>query len=277
MIFLCLAILSSVAISLVMRLSSDRVTAKLSMLSVNYLVCALLGAGYAGFDLVPQAEGLSTAVLLGVVYGVLLLGGFVLYQWNTPRNGIVLTSIFMRLGLLVPMAVSVLVFREVPTAAQILGFAIALVAIVLINLKNEDGKGHFHWQLLLMLLLCGGGDAVSKIFEATAPAALSDQFLCFSFAVAFLLCVAIVVHQKERPGIRELLFGTAIGIPNFFCSKFLLLALAKLPAVVVFPSFSIGAMLITTLSGVALFKERLGKLQWLALVFIVAALFLLNI
>ena len=73
------------------------------------------------------------------------------------------------------------------------------------------------------------------------------------------------------------MFGAAIGIPNFFSSKFLLRSLADLPAVVVYPSFSIATILITTLVGVCFFKERLRKLQWLALAAIVAALFLLNI
>jgi multidrug transporter EmrE-like cation transporter len=46
---------------------------------------------------------------------------------------------------------------------------------------------------------------------------------------------------------------------------------------VVFPSFSIATMLLATLAGVVFYKERLSKLQWLALIAIVAALFLLNI
>ena len=48
MLFLCLAILSSSAISLLMRISAGKTSAKLSMLGCNYLVCALLGAVYAG-------------------------------------------------------------------------------------------------------------------------------------------------------------------------------------------------------------------------------------
>ena len=88
---------------------------------------------------------------------------------------------------------------------------------------------------------------------------------------------AVVVYKKERPGMREIFFGAAIGIPNFFSSKFLLLALGDLPAVVVYPSFSVATMLITTLVGVFFFKERLTKFQWLALAVIVAALVLLKI
>lgn len=278
MLFLCLAIMSSASISLLMRISDNKISARLSMLSANYLICSLLSAAYGRFDLLrPDVPGFSVTVALGIVSGILFLGGFVLFQWNTSRNGIVLTSIFMKLGLLVPMILSVLFFHEIPTWSQITGFCIAVLAIVLINLKNGSGSSRFRWQLLAMLLFCGGSDAMSKVFEALGPAALSYQYLFYTFAVAFVLCAALVVYKKERPGTRELLFGTAIGIPNFFASKFLLLSLKDLSAVVVFPSYSVATMLITTLAGVLLFRERLHKLQWLALVAIIVALLLLNI
>ncbi len=278
MVFLCLAILSSCTIALLMRISANKATAKLSMLSVNYLICSLLGAAYAGFDVIcPDVSGFSTTVALGVVGGILFLVSFMLLQWNTARNGIVLSSVFMKLGLLVPMLLSVLVFHELPTWTQITGFCIALIAIVLINARKENSGSRFRWELLVLLLMGGGADAMSKVFETLGPAALSNQFLFYIFAVALVLCVALVVYKKERPGIRELLFGAAIGIPNFFSSKFLLRSLADLPAVVVYPSFSIATMLITTLAGVFFFEERLLKLQWLALIAIIAALCLLNI
>ena len=278
MLFLCLAILSSSAIALLMRLSANKVTAKLSMLSANYLICALLGAAYAGFDLLQvQIPGFSLTVVLGLISGIVYLGGFVLFQWNTAKNGVVLTSVFMKLGLLVPMVLSVLFFHELPTWAQILGFCIAILAIMLINFTSSANAGRFRWQLLAMLILCGSSDAMSKVFKVMGPEILSNQYLFYTFFFAFLLCVGLVLYKKERPGIREFLFGAAIGIPNFFSSKFLLGALADLPAVVVYPSFSIATMLITTLVGVLLFKERLEKRQWLAVFFIVIALLLLNI
>ena len=278
MLYLILAIMSSTMISVVMRLSSDKISANLSMLAVNYLICAVLGAGYAGFDLwLPAATGFSLTVGLGVLSGVLYLSGFVMLQRSIRKNGIVLSSIFMKLGLLVPIGMSLLIFHEIPTPAQILGFFIAVCAIVMINLKKDaDAKG-FGLGLIALLLVGGGCDAMSKVFEVYGPANLSEQFLFYTFAVAFLLCAGIAAYGKERPGLRELMFGTLSGIPNFFSAKFLLLALGRLPAVVVYPSFSVATLLCITLAGVAVFRERLGKLQWVALTAIVAALVLLNI
>lgn len=278
MVYLLLAIGSSSMISIMMRASSGKISANLSMLATNYFICALLGACYAGFDLVaPEVSGFSVTVWLGIASGVLYLAGLVMFQANTRKRGIVLSSVFMKLGLLVPMVISVLFFKEVPSAAQIAGFCIAVAAIVLINANTESDRKGFGIGLVVMLLLSGGADVMAKIFDAFGPALLSSMYLFYTFATAFVLCVILVVQKNERPGFREFLYGTLIGIPNFFSAKFLLGALGKLPAVVVYPSFSVGTMLIVTITGVAVFGEKLRKIQWAALAAIVAALVLLNI
>jgi len=278
MLFLLLAILSSSMISIIMRISSDKITNNLSMLAVNYLVCAVLGAAYAGFALVqPGTPGFFVTVALGALGGVLFLAAFVLFQRSVRKNGIVLTAIFNKLGLLVPILLSVLLFGELPTVLQVAGFCIAVGAIVLINLQKGAGPSSAGVGLLLLLLVSGGADAMAKVFEVLGNAAFSNLFLFYIFAVALVLCAVLVIRKKEKPGWRELLFGTLIGIPNFFSSKFLLGALETLPAVVVYPTFSVATMLIVTLTGMTAFRERLSRRQWIALTAMIAALIMLNV
>jgi multidrug transporter EmrE-like cation transporter len=74
-----------------------------------------------------------------------------------------------------------------------------------------------------------------------------------------------------------MLFGALIGIPNFFSAKLLLMALGQLPAVIVYPTFSVATILAVTLIGVLFFKEKLRKLQWAALTVILTALVMLNV
>lgn len=278
MIFLLLAILSSAMIAVIMRISSDKVSANLSMLAANYLVCSLLGAGYAGFRLsAPEVDGFPVTVGLGAVSGVLYLLGFILLQVNTRKNGVVLSSLFMKLGLLVPILLSVVLFREAPTSLQTIGFCLAVGAIVLINWNREEKGRHFGLGLIALLLAGGSGDAMAKVYERMGPPELSDLFLFYTFGTAFLLCLALVFWKKERPGPKDLLFGCLIGIPNFFCSKFLLASLSSLPAVVVYPTFSVATILVVTLAGVVFFREQLVRRQWVALGAILAALVLLNL
>ena len=278
MVFLILAIVSSAAISILMRSSSDKITANLSMLATNYFVCSLLGAIHGGFDLVvPQVSGFSLTVWLGLLSGVLYLTSLVLFQTNTGKNGIVLSSVFMKLGLLVPFVASVLFFQETPTFPQITGFCIAVFAIVLMNLKKDPTGNSFGLGLIVMLLLSGGADVMAKVFDVFGPETLSSLYLFYTFATAFVLCLALVIYKKEHPGFREFLYGTLIGIPNFYSARFLLASMKTVPAVIAYPTFSVGTILIVTLTGVLLFKEKLSKRQWIALAIILGALVLLNV
>lgn len=277
MLYLILAFLSSAAIAIAMRLSSHKVTGAYSMLAVNYVVCTLMAVVYAGFDVCPDAGGIGGAIGMGAVTGILYLTGFVLMQSSTRQNGVVLSSVFMKLGLLVSVVCSILVFGETPTWLQAIGFLLAVGAIVLINWRAGGGRASSKWMLIMLLLAGGGGDVMAKVFETWGNPALSDPFLFYVFLTALILCAGLVIAKRERPGAREWLFGTLIGIPNFFSAKFLLAALGDLPAVIVYPTFSVSTILIVTLAGVLLFKERLSRRQWVALVIILAALVLLNV
>lgn len=278
MIYLLLAILSSATISVVMRLSTDKVRGNLSMLATNYLLCLILSAAYAGFRLTaPMAEGFGAVLGMGAVNGVLFLSGFLLLQINTRKNGIVLSSIFMKLGLLVPVALSVFLFGEMPTATQIIGFCLAVGAIILINFDKNAVSVGSKAGLIIMLLAAGTGDAMAKVFEVLGPTELSNQYLLVTFAMALILCVGLVIWKKERPGLAEIAFGVLIGVPNFFSARFLLLSLSELSAVIVYPTYSVATILAVTVSGVVIFRERLKNRQWIALTVILAALVLLNI
>ena len=278
MIYLLLAIISSALVSLIMRLSTDKVKGNIAMLAVNYIICTCLAALFTVPDkLIPTGEGAGVVLSLGVINGVLYLVSFIMLQVNVRRNGVVLSSTFMKLGLLVPMVLSVFVFGEVSTAVQIIGFVIAIIAILMINLEKDNGGNGFKIGLVLLLLGGGMADAMSKVFEEIGNIEFSRQFLFYTFAVAFILCIAVMLYKKQRIGSNELLFGALVGVPNFFSAKFLLKSLESVDAVIAYPTFSVATILVVTVVGVVAFKERLKKRQWAALGIILAALVLLNI
>lgn len=73
------------------------------------------------------------------------------------------------------------------------------------------------------------------------------------------------------------MFGMLLGIPNYLTARFLLLALNSVKAVVVYPTYSVGSILLVMVFGLFLFKEKLTKKQFLAIGLILFALVLLNI
>lgn len=277
MMYLILAIACSTLISVLMHVSEKYSKNSMSMLAMNYGMCCVMASIFAGAtQLFPASSELPKALGFGAVNGVLYLGGFVLLQWNTSKNGIVLPATFMKLGVLVPTILSIVAFGETPRAVQILGILAAIGAILLINGGKTEKAGNVG-GLILLLLVGGSADAMSKIYEELGPVALKNQFLLYTFAMALILCVVLCVIRKQSVGAADILFGLALGVPNYFSARFLLLSLQNIPAVVAYPSFSVGTIILTALIGTLFLKETLNKRKIAALGVILVALALLNI
>lgn len=277
MIYLILAIASSAMISIFMRVSERYSKNGMSMLAMNYLTCAVMAwVNVGSFDVFAGAQGAMRTVGLGIVCGVLFLAAFVLLQWNIRKNGVVLPATFMKLGVLVPTVMAIAVFGELPKATQILGIAAAICAIFLIQGRGKQAAGSVGG--LVALMLAGGlADAMSKVYEQFGDTALSEQYLLFTFATALVLCSVMCIGKKQKLAIADVLFGAAVGVPNYLSSKFLLLSLSSVPAVAAYPTFSVGTIVLVTAAGVLLFKEKLEKRKLIALGVILVALALLNI
>ena len=277
MIYLLLAMISSMLVSVLMRLSEKYSRGGMGMLAANYVMCCGLSFVFAGsIQLFPSIDGLPAALGFGVMNGVLYLAGFVLLQWNIRKNGVVLPATFMKLGVLVPTLLSMIAFGETPSGFQTAGILAAIAAILLIQGGGKQETGSV-WGLVLLLAAGGVGDAMSKIFEELGPAALKDHFLLYTFLTALILCTVLTIMKKQPFSWREALWGILIGVPNYFSARFLLLSLKDVPAMIAYPSFSVGAIVLVTLVGVLCFKEKLNRRKLIALSVILVSLALLNL
>ena len=279
MIYLILAVISSTLVSVIMRASEKYVRNNITMLASNYLMCSGLAAICTGtWNLFPiSAEGFPFSVGLGLVSGVFYMGSFMLLQWNIQKNGIVLSSMFMKLGVMVPTLMAMLVFGEIPRAVQVVGMLVALAAILLINMEKGSGKAVSSMGLVFLLVAGGMTDAMSKIYEELGVSALKNHFLLYTFMMAFALCVVVCLIKKQGVTGKDVGFGLAIGIPNFCSALFLLLSLSDVPAMIAYPTYSVATIVVVTLVGTVFFKEKLSRRQILSMLMIFAALVLLNI
>lgn len=278
MIYLILAIVSSASVSIIMRLSEGYIKNNVSMLAINYAVCVLTAGFYMGLhNMAPQGAGAGFAVGLGVINGFLYLVSFLLMQMNVQKNGVVLSAVFMKLGVMVPAVTAIIFFGEKPAVIQACGFVMALAAIVLIHMEKEQTNLTFKWGLILLLVLGGSGDAMAKVYEEMGRAELEEHFLFYTFAAAFILCIIYALGKHQHLAKEDMIFGLLIGIPNYYSARFLLKALAYVPAIAAYPTYSISAIVIVSAAGVVIFHEKMDGRRKVALALVLAALLLLNI
>lgn len=278
--YLVLAVLCSAIISLTLRFADKYVKDDIAMFIANYFVCTALSFAYMkGANPFLITEGSSFAIGLGVLGGAFFLLSLALLQINIKKNGVVLAATFMKLGVLVPTLMAVVVFHDAPKVMQIIGFVVAIIAIIVINgISDDDNKDRRASWLLIVLLLSGGfTDSLANIYDKVGNPQAKDQYLFFIFLVAMILCLIILVVKKRVPTLAELAIGAFVGIPNYYSTRFLLLALGKLPAILVYPAFNIATILIISIVGTLVFKESLTKQKATGIALIAVALVLLNI
>ena len=279
MLYLFLAILSSSLISIFMRLSEGRIRSNAGLFIFNYAACVVLSAVYMPKGtLAAWAPGSRISMGLGILTGFFLLLAFFVFKKNIAQNGIVLSSIFMKLGVLVPVLISIICFGETPTFLQLIGIVVAVAAIIVFHFEKTDLKrkaGLF--GLLVLLLLTGGmGEAMMNIYNKVGSAKLKDLFLLVAFISACGFSLILFFAKREKMNGMEILFGILVGIPNYFSSRFQLLALQEIPAVIVYPVFSVGTILLISIAGIVFFKEKFTKQKAAGLILVLVALALLH-
>ena len=277
MLNLTLAMLCSALVSVAMRLGAQGDQPRKPMLAVNYLTCFAVSLFFLRRG--AGGTGLGTAAGLGLLGGILYLGAFLLLQRNVRDNGVALSSLFMKLGVIVPAILGVTVFHERLAPTRAAGIVLTL-AVVFVLFGGPDARGLRRGGLrgLVPLLLCSGmADGLSKVYNAWGDPALEGHFLCCVFGFALILSAILCLRPGQRPAPRDALYGLMLGLPNYFSSRFLLLALHDVPASIAYPVYACGTILLAAASGRLLFSERIGKRQCAALALALVALVLLNV
>lgn len=311
MIYLITAIICSGMLAISMRLAEDKGCNMKVITMLNY-VFALVFSFVLLDDkgILLNAGDAKLEMAFGIINGFLFLATLVIYQWNLKNNGVPLSVSFSRLGVLIPILVSMLFFGDLPEQLQWVGLGLALVAMILINYTpNADMSMAKNKVGLIILFVAGGAaDVLTKIFDIYGNHELSDFYIFYTFLVALILSVVVLLISNKKDKVKsdilekvsmgnndmspvaesevnltekaskkkEIVFGLAVGFFNYFSSILLVYSVINLPAFVVFPVFSVGVIVFANIVNFLFFKEKLGKQQYAGMVIIAIALVCLN-
>lgn len=304
MFFVFLAMLCSTSIALIFKYSENNKLNKYAVTTFNYVTAfivsftmilksKLLGDLIIKFDknlfgvmfenimtnrLLSNEMSVIWSILIGGIAGIFFFLSFLYYQKAVKENGVGLAGAFSKLGILVPMTFSILLWRELPRGLQWFGIIISLLSIILVNISFDKNVLKNAKPTLLLLFLCGGfAEFSNKIFQKYAVLKYNSIFLFFVFFIAFLISLIFTLRQKLRITKKDIITGIAVGIPNLLSSYFLILGLNSLPASIVFPVYSAGTILLISISGFIMFKEHFTKKDLVSMAMIIIGLILINI
>ena len=294
MIYLLLAILCSASINLGFTLVKARRLHNLTVTWFNYLTASavslvlllradLPAAAFRPAALAGNMSGritadgsLTLALLFGAVTGVIYIAALLATQYSILRSGPSPTTMFGKLGSILPVLCSMALFGERPGLLCWAGIAVAMAALVV---YNWDGGFRMGWLLPATFLLSGLAELSNKLFSAWCDQAFKPLYLLCVFGTAFLLCSLLLLREGRKAAIRPAdgAVGVFIGAVNLGSAFLTIRALEELPAGVVFPALCAGVVLLIALAGRLFFQERLGKRGYAAIAMTAVSLILLNL
>ena len=286
MIYLVFAILSSSCMAITLKIFHTQQGNRYGIILGNYIICILLS-----WFMLPDHRLVfhwnTETIICGILGGFFFVLGLVLMQRSIEKNGAILTTAFSKLGIMIPTLLSILIFGERPSIRQTAGILLAAVALICIYSGDNESETlpqaiSFSPLLLILVMLGnGGGDFLAKIFERAGERTQDTLYFFILFVTAALLTAILVIHEYQKTGkkvlLRDFLAGGFVGIPNYFSSILLLAALVRLPAVMVYPGFSIGTILLVAVFSSVVLRERLTRRSKAGLLLIMISLLLLNL
>lgn len=284
MIYLLLSVLSSSFIFVMFKLFKRFDINTMQAIVINYFIACLVG--FFGFiketdiGLIPYKPWFFGIIFLGILFIVV----FNLAAITTQRSGLSVVSVATKMSVAIPVLFGIIYFKESSGTIKIIGIILALAAVYLTSVKSRQGIPINKKNLIFpVLVFLGSGiiDTSIKYLE-TSYVSKTDVALFSSsiFFVAGTIGTGILVVQGFMGTLRitgkNILGGIALGIPNFFSIYFLVMALRSegFESSSIFTINNVAIVLVSTVLGIALFKERLIPKNWIGIALAIISILL---
>jgi drug/metabolite transporter (DMT)-like permease len=275
---LILTILCSTTIALVLKHSDTKRGEPIVLLAGNYFLASVISLGLLIFN--EDTSFSYQTVLFGAFLGLLFVFSFFSFAKAVSHAGTALATVSSRLSVIIPIAFSVVLFNEVPSSYNLIGFLFTLITLILFYFsiagQNDNGDNfNKHYYLFISLVGIGISDFCLKVFNNWRPPSEEPLFILTIFTFAMLYALIFIVFKKVRIEKHTLLLGIGLGVPNLFSTYFLLGALSVLPAILVYPIVNVGIIIFTAILAYLFWKEGVNKFgKWALVTGVIAIVFL---
>ena len=291
MIYLIGSVLLSAYLTLSFKVLQRLHIAVLPAIVFNYITCVITGL------IINKSWPINSGTVLlhgwfmwAMVLGCLFIVLFNIIAITTQKIGVAVASVANKLSMIIPILFFIIVHNEPLNTLKIIGFVLALIAVVLTCYTKATNKATplKSTTLLLPIILFVGSGMLDTLYKYVYDLYLANDdetlnhFLVISFGTAgfigFLYLMYLYISGKLKFDYRAVLAGIIIGLPNYFS----IWCLGKLYKANLMESSEIislnnmAIVLVSTVAALFLFKEKLSKINWLGITFAILAIVLIS-
>jgi len=282
MIYIILSIFCSVTVAVLLKLAKRYKISIIQAVTFNYLTALTLCFLFFKPDVkiitgtAPWPIYIALAILLPTI--------FLFLAASVKKLGIVKTDIAQRLSLFIPILAAFFIFKEDFNQLKFIGLGVGFLAIILTFLRKSESKsesGNWFYPIIVFV----GFGVIDVLFKQIAlhkelPYTTS-LFTVFSLAffVSLIIIIIMIVTKKTKLQLVNIGCGLILGLFNFGNILFYLKAhkaLATNPSTV-FAAMNLGVIVVGSLIGILVFKEKLTKLNYFGIALALCAVILITI
>lgn len=221
--------------------------------------------------MIPQQSWFYAAAALGVLFIVV----FNLMALTTQRSGLSVVSVATKMSVVIPILFGVFYYKEALGMYKVIGILCALVAVYLASVKAKDGISVKKENLIFPILVFLGSGAIDTSLKFIEGAYVNDSDVPIFSATIFgaAACIGLlvigyqVVTKTFEFQLKNILAGIGLGIPNYFSIYMLVKALRQpqFDSSTLFTVNNVAIVMVSTLLGILLFKEKLLPKNWIGI------------
>lgn len=280
---LLLSIISSSLIFVLFRSFPEWKIDTLQAVIANYFVAFACGI-FLFHDQIPTNNALQLGIPYAIMCGALFISLFILMGLSAQKNGVSTTSISVKMSMALSV-ISVLIVNQTSlqwTNVIPLVAAIGGVLLVSIDKAATNASNRNIWMLFVLFFGSAGLDLVLYFAKTQwLPNGFHDGiFAALGFLMAGMMgLIYFMIHRiqgKVRFDRRSWFGGIILGIPNYFSIYLLVKSYntLNLQPHQILSIANVGVVILTSILGLTVFKEKFTAQKTFGLLLCLAALVL---
>lgn len=247
--------------------------------ATSVLFAAVFFLAFGGGHLRFPMEVLPYALGFALSYGTAVIAGLLAIKLGSLS----LTSLIISYSLIIPTLYGICFLEEEAGLLFGAGLSLLFVSLFLMNARKGGSKIKLAWVVAVFFAFLGNGicSTVQTVQQKTFRGEYGGEMMAFALlTVAAVTSVAAVAFERKDilPSLRH--GGTraaACGLFNGACNLLVMLLAVRMEVAVMFPVISASGILFTGAVSRFLYKERLSRRQYVALILGTIAVVLMNL
>ena len=291
-IFLVIALFSGVTKGYCGKKTSQHTSSfRLSVFAnvIRTLLCTAIGFAVTLLEgsiyfITPSVNLLLITALSGISTAIFVVSWLI----SVRKSAYMLMDIFLMVGVLVPLVLSMLFFNETIRPSQWVGILILLIATIIMCSYNNNIKAKITLPTFLLLMACGIANGITdfsqKLFVKALPDIPVSIFNLYTYIFAAI--TLIITHLLLKPNdsmqpkrVVKSIFGYIfiMALCLFLNSYFKTIAAATLSSVILYPLNQGASLVLSSIMAAGIFKEKLTAKVVLGMITSFIGLLIINV